>query len=78
MNVGVSVIAIVAAVAALYLARAFVIPLLLGIFASNTLSPLVDWLKAWRVPRPLAAALVLSALVGGVSWLGVSLSDGAA
>ncbi|MPZ45890.1 MAG: AI-2E family transporter [Betaproteobacteria bacterium] len=78
MNVGVSVIAIVAAVAALYLARAFVIPLLLGIFASYTLSPLVDWLKAWRVPRPLAAALVLSVLAGGVSWLGVSLSDGAA
>jgi predicted PurR-regulated permease PerM len=74
----VSLIAIVAAVAALYLARAFVIPLLLGIFASYTFSPIVDWLKAWRVPRSLGAALVLSALVGGVSWLGVSLSDGAA
>jgi hypothetical protein len=77
-NTGVIVIAIVAAVAALYLARAFVIPLLLGIFASYTLSPLVDWLKAWRVPRPLAAALVLSVLAGGMSWLGFSLSDGAA
>jgi predicted PurR-regulated permease PerM len=78
MNVAVSLLAIIAVVAALYLARAFFIPLLIGIFASYTLSPVVNWLKASRVPRPVAAALVLAVLTGGLSWLAWSLSDDAA
>ena len=77
-NVAVGVLAIIAVVAALYLARAFVIPLLLGIFASYTLSPVVDWLKTWHVPRPIAAALLLAVLTGSLLWLVLSLSDGAA
>ena len=78
MNVAVSLLAIIAVVAALYLARAFFIPLLIGIFVSYTLSPVVNWLKPCRVPRPLAAALVLVVLTGGLSWLAWSLSDDAA
>ena len=78
MNVAVGVLAVIAFVAALYLARAFFVPLLLGILASYALSPVVEWLKAIRVPRPAAAALVLAALVGGSSWVAFSLSDDAA
>jgi predicted PurR-regulated permease PerM len=78
MNLAVSVLAIVALVAALYLARAFFVPLLIGILASYTLGPVVDWLNARRVPRPAAAALVLAVLVGGLSWITISLSDDAA
>jgi predicted PurR-regulated permease PerM len=68
----------IAVVGALYLARAFFIPLLLGILASYALSPVVDWLKSCHVPRAIAAALVLAVLGGGLSWLAFSLSDGAA
>ncbi len=78
MNVAVGVLAVIALVAALYLARAFFVPLLLGILASYALSPAVNWLTAIRVPRPAAAALVLAALVGGASWVAFSLSDDAA
>jgi len=78
LQVAVGVMAIIALVAALYLARAFFIPLLLGIFASYALTPVVDWLVACRLPRSLAAAMVLAVLVGSVSWLGWSLSDEAA
>jgi predicted PurR-regulated permease PerM len=78
INVAVATLAIIALVAALYLARAFFIPLLLGILASYTLSPVVHWLQACRIPRPVAAALVLFVLAGAVSWLAFSLSDGAA
>ncbi len=78
MNVAVGVLAVIALVAALYLARAFFVPLLLGILASYALSPVVEWLKAIRVPRPAAAALVLAALVGSSSWVAFSLSDDAA
>jgi predicted PurR-regulated permease PerM len=78
IGVAVGVVAVIALVAALYLARAFVVPLLIGILASYSLSPLVEWLKTLRVPRPAAAALVLAALVGGSSWIAISLRDDAA
>jgi len=77
-KVAVGVLAVIALVAALYLARAFFVPLLIGILASYALSPVVEWLKANRIPRPAAAALVLAVLVGGLSWVAFSLSDDAA
>src|SRR5687768_11153737 len=58
MGVAVGVLAVIALVGALYLARAFVVPLLIGILASYALHPVVDWLKAGRVPRAAGAALV--------------------
>jgi predicted PurR-regulated permease PerM len=75
MGAAVVVIAVIALVAALYLARAFFVPLLIGILASYMLRPLVDWLKALHVPRPVAAALVLVLLVGSLSWIAFSLRD---
>jgi len=71
-------LALLALVAALYLARAFFIPLLIGILASYALRPAVDWLGKCRVPRAVAAALVLAAVVGGFSWIAFSLRDDAA
>jgi len=64
-------------VAALYLARGFFVPLLIGILASYALHPLVDSLQAWRVPRSIGAALVLALVIGGFSWIAFSLSDDA-
>jgi predicted PurR-regulated permease PerM len=78
VGVAVGVLAVIALVAALYLARAFVVPLLIGILASYALHPLVDWLKACRVPRSVGAALVLAMVVGSFSWIGFSMSDDAA
>jgi predicted PurR-regulated permease PerM len=78
LSTAVGVLALIAVVAALYLARTFFVPLLIGILASYTLYPLVDWLKACHVPRPVGAALVLAVLAGSLSWIGFSLSDDAA
>ncbi len=69
------VLAVIALIAALYLARAFFVPLLIGILASYMLRPVVDWLKVLYVPRPVAAALVLIVLVGSLSWIAFSLRD---
>ena len=77
INVAVGLLAFIAIVAALYLARAFFVPLLIGILASYALSPVVEWMKRRHIPRSLAAALVLFTLVGGISWIGFSLSDDA-
>jgi len=68
-------LAVFALVAALYLARGFFIPLLIGILASYALHPLVDWAEACRVPRSVGAALVLALVVGSFSWIGFTLSD---
>jgi predicted PurR-regulated permease PerM len=78
MTLAVGVLAFIAVVAALYLARAFIVPLLMGLLASYALSPVVEWLKAIRIPRPIAAALVLAVLVGGSFWVAWSLRTDAA
>jgi predicted PurR-regulated permease PerM len=77
ISLAVGVLAFIALVAALYFARAFFVPLLIGILASYTLHPLVDWLSAYRVPRPVGAAVVLAVLLGSLSWITVSLSSDA-
>src|SRR5258706_16293247 len=74
-NPALAVIAVIALIAALYFGRAFFVPLLIGILASYSLRPLVDGLQAVRIPRVVAAALVLAVLVGGLSWVAYSLSD---
>jgi predicted PurR-regulated permease PerM len=72
------ILASIALIAALYLARAFIVPLLFGILVSYTLRPIVDWFERYHVPRALGAAFILVVLVGGASWMTFSLSDDAA
>jgi predicted PurR-regulated permease PerM len=74
-NVAINILAVLALIAALYLARAFFVPLLIGILASYMLRPAVDWLKALHVPRPVAAGLVLVVLAGSLTWIAFSLRD---
>lgn len=77
-SIALIILASIAVVAALFFARAFFVPLLIGILASYTLRPIVDWLRRFRIPQAVAAALVVVVLVGSVSWIGYSLSDEAA
>ena len=72
-----AILGVIAVVAALYLARAFFVPLLIGILAAYALSPVVDRLGLLRIPRALGAALVLGVLVGALTWGIYSLGDGA-
>ena len=56
---------IVATVSGLYLARPFLLPVVLALLLRLVLAPLVRGLKARaRVPEPLGAALLLAALLG--------------
>ena len=77
IHLAVGVLAILALVAALYLARGFFVPLLIGILASYALHPLVDWLERRSIPRSAGAAMVLAMVVGSFSWIGFSMSDDA-
>ncbi len=74
-SVALGFLAFFALFAALYLARAFFVPLLIGILASYTLRSVVDWLEARHIPRPIGAALALMAVVGSLSWVAYALSD---
>ncbi|MFN0186460.1 MAG: AI-2E family transporter [Aquabacterium sp.] len=71
-------LAVLASLGALHLASPVFIPLLLGLMLSYALTPLVNRLVQLRLPRPLAAGLLLAAIVGGIGVLGHSLSDDAA
>lgn len=63
---------------ALHAAGPVVVPLLLALLCSHALTPLVDRLVAWHLPRALAAALLLGGLVGAMGTLAWRLSDDAA
>jgi predicted PurR-regulated permease PerM len=69
------IIAIIAMVAAMYLAQAFFLPLLIGILASYTLSPVVSYLTRFHIPRAIGAALIIAVLLCALSWLALSLSS---
>ena len=59
-------------------AKAVFVPLLLGLLASYALTPIVDRMQRWRMPRVVASAILLSTLVAALGWTGFALRDDAA
>ena len=72
------VLTVLAIAGALWVGERLVVPVLIGVFVSYALNPLVDGLTRWRVPRTLASLVVVAALIGSVGWLAYELSDDAA
>jgi predicted PurR-regulated permease PerM len=70
-------IAVLASLFTLHWAKAVFIPLLLGLLASYALTPIVDRIERWRIPRVLASALLLTAIVTALGWTGYRLRDDA-
>jgi predicted PurR-regulated permease PerM len=77
-SVSLTMIAVCAAMAVLYWAREVFIPIVISILLAYALEPVVRGLTKVRVPRPAAAALVMTLLTGGTGYLAYSLSDDAA
>jgi predicted PurR-regulated permease PerM len=76
-NASMVVIAIMVTVFILSWAKAVFIPVLLGVMASYALTPIVDRLQQWRIPRVLGAAVLLTAIVGSLGWTAYRLGDDA-
>ena len=76
-NLALVVIAVILSLYALQWAKAVVIPLLLGVIFSYALSPAIDRMERWRVPRAAAAGLLLAAILAGMGWGVASVSDDA-
>ena len=72
-----ALLAVLAVIFVLHWARAIFIPLMLGVMISYALSPPVNLMQKWRIPRAIGAAVLLLAIVGGTVSLVYSLSDDA-
>jgi predicted PurR-regulated permease PerM len=59
----------------LYVGQSLLVPVLVGVFISYALNPLVDGLTRWRVPRTLASMIVVVTVIGSLGWLSYELSD---
>jgi predicted PurR-regulated permease PerM len=77
-SVALVVIAAASAVALLSWAREVFIPVVLSVLISYALQPIVTLLMRARLPRVIAAALVMVMFTGGVLSAGYALSDDAA
>lgn len=58
----------------LYLSHSVVVPILLALVVGTILLPVVEFLEKWKLPRPLAVALVAMALLAAVFVLFTLLS----
>ena len=77
-SVALVVIASAAGIALLFWAREVFIPIVLSVLISYALEPAVVALMRVRLPRVLAAALVMLLFTGGLAYTGYALSDDAA
>ncbi|MDP1929810.1 MAG: AI-2E family transporter [Thiobacillus sp.] len=76
-SLSLAVLTVLALIFVLHWARAFFIPLMLGVMISYAFSPLVNRMQKWRIPRAIGAAVLLIGIVGGTGSLVYSLSDDA-
>lgn len=76
-TVALVVLVVLAVLAVLRWASGFFIPLMLGLVFSYALSPLVDWLQRYRIPRALSAGVLILGILGGMGTAVYSLADDA-
>ena len=67
-SLSLTVLAVLAVTFTLQQAQDFLIPLVLSALVSYALDPIVTWLAAHRIPRALAAAIVLLAILGSAGY----------
>ena len=77
-NVPLIVLSALALIWMLAWARGVCIPLMLGVLASYALSPIVNFLEEWRIPRILGAAALLLGIMAAFTTMAYRLSDDAA
>jgi predicted PurR-regulated permease PerM len=66
-NLALAIIAVILSLYALQWAKAVVVPLLLGVMLSYALSPAIDRMERWRLPRAAAAGLLITAILFGLA-----------
>ena len=74
-SVSLAFLALLGALFAMQWAREILVPILFGIMLSYSLTPIVNLLERLKVPRGIAAAVLLTAIAGALTWGVWSLSD---
>lgn len=74
-SVSLGIIAVLACIFVMHWAKDVLIPVLFGVMMSYALTPVVDLLERWRIPRVAGAALILIAMATGFALTAWSLSD---
>jgi len=59
------VLTVLAILATLKWASAFFIPVMIGFMFSYALSPIIDTVERWRIPRTISAAVLILGILGG-------------
>ena len=60
---------IICIIAGLYLAKAFFLPITMAFIVGTMLSPAASFIERYRVPRAVAAVLIVTALSAGVAFM---------
>jgi predicted PurR-regulated permease PerM len=60
---------IICIIAALYLAKAFFLPVTMAFIIGTMLSPAASFLERWRIPRPVAAVLIVAAASAAAAFM---------
>jgi predicted PurR-regulated permease PerM len=76
-SLSLAMLAVLATIFALQWAKPILVPILLGVMFSYALTPVIDRLQRWRVPRALGASVVLAAILVLLGWGAWALSDDA-
>ncbi|HMC16057.1 MAG TPA: AI-2E family transporter [Albitalea sp.] len=76
-NASLALIAALLCVFALHWASAVFIPVMMGLMFSYALTPAVDFMSRWRLPRPAGAALLLIVILSAFGWGAYALRDDA-
>jgi predicted PurR-regulated permease PerM len=76
-SVSLTVLALLAVIAALHLAASLLVPLVFAVLISYALDPIVAWFGRWKIPRPVSAAVLLLVILAAAGLIGYSLRDDA-
>jgi predicted PurR-regulated permease PerM len=76
-NVPMIIVATFVVIYFLHWAKSFLIPLMVGILIAYMLSPVVGWIERLRIPRAVAALLVLSAFIAPTVTAAFFMADDA-
>ena len=60
---------VISVVAVLYAAKAFFLPITMAFIVGTMLSPVASFLERYKIPRPLAAVLIVSAVSATVAFM---------
>lgn len=70
-----AVLALIASCVALQWAKDILVPIMFGVMMNYALTPAVNQMQRWRIPRSIGASVLLCSLFGALVWSVWTLSD---